>query len=216
MSLNLARERARERKSSGSVERLSSIDPNQSQKRERVHTVSVMQQNNRKSRSEFTSRQNTTRSKDVPKSGINPSFVFLQLYHAASFGQREEKPMLVQNADTVQRAVKILDTIPPYETHKIGVVYVREGQTSSEVEILKNKFGSMRYVEFLQNLGTLVKLEDVDPQVSMSSHKLLTKKFAKLSLSIFLEISINYCVSKRYKYIFVERNNVQTTHKVNF
>lgn len=163
MNLNLARERARERKNSGSMERLSSIDPNQSQKRERVHTISVMQ-NNRKPRSEF-SRQ-STRSKDVPKSGINPSFVFLQLYHAASFGQKEEKPMLVQNVEAVQRAVKLLDMVPPYETHKIGVVYVREGQANSEVEIFKNKFGSMRYVEFLQDLGTLVKLADVDPQVS--------------------------------------------------
>lgn len=161
INLNLARERARERKNSGSVERLSSIDPNQSQKRERVHTISVMQ-NNRKPRSEFT--RPSTRSKDVPKSGINPSFVFLQLYHSASFGQREEKPMLIHN-ESVQRAVKVLDTIPPYETHRIGIVYVREGQTNSEVEILKNKFGSMRYVELLQNLGTLVKLEDVDPQV---------------------------------------------------
>lgn len=77
--------------------------------------------------------------------------------------------MLVHNVESVQRAVKILDTIPPYETHRIGVVYVREGQTNSEVEILKNKFGSMRYVELLQNLGTLVKLEDVDPQVKYIS-----------------------------------------------
>lgn len=76
-----------------------------------------------------------------------------------------DKPILVQNNDIIQRAVKVLDTIPPYETHKIGVVYVREGQTNSEVEILRNKFGSIRYVEFLQNLGTLVKLSDVDPQV---------------------------------------------------
>lgn len=166
MNLNLARERARERKNSGSVERLSSIDSNQSQKRERVHTISVMQ-NNRKPRSEIN--RQTTRSKDVPKSGINPSFVFLQLYHAASFGQRDDRPMVVQNVDIVQRAVKVLDAIPPYETHKIGVVYVREGQTNSEVEIFKNKFGSMRYVEFLQNLGTLVKLADVDPQVSERS-----------------------------------------------
>lgn len=165
VNLNLARERARERKNSGSVERLSSIDPNQSQKRERVHTISVMQ-NNRKPRSEFT--RQPTRPKEVPKSGINPSFVFLQLYHAASFGQKEDKPMLVHNVESVQRAVKILDTIPPYEIHGIGVVYVREGQANSQVEILKNKFGSMRYVEFLQNLGTLVKLEDVDPQASIN------------------------------------------------
>ena len=28
----------------------------------------------------------------------------------------------------VERAVKVLDHIPPYDTHKIGVVYVGQGQ----------------------------------------------------------------------------------------
>lgn len=63
------------------------------------------------------------------------------------------------------RAVKILDQIAPYETHRVGVLYIREGQVNSEVEILKNSFGSLRYVKFLQNLGSLVKISDVDPQV---------------------------------------------------
>ncbi|CAG9838719.1 unnamed protein product [Diabrotica balteata] len=69
---------------------------------------------------------------------------------------------------TVHIGIPILEflsnTIPPYETHKIGVLYVREGQIHSEVEIYKNRFGSLRYVQFLQQLGTLVKLSDVDPQ----------------------------------------------------
>nr|ALE20562.1 TSC2 [Leptinotarsa decemlineata] len=163
VNLNLARERARERKNSGSMERLSSLEPNLMQKRDRVHTISVMSPVTRKPRSE-TFRSHT-KSKEVPKSGINPSFVFLQLYHQASFGSKSERPILVENNDIALRAVKVLDSIAPYETHKIGVVYVREGQTNSEVEIYKNRFGSLRYVEFLQQLGTLVKLEDVDPQV---------------------------------------------------
>lgn len=62
--------------------------------------------------------------------------------------------------------MKVLDSIAPYETHTIGVIYVRDGQNNNEVEIYKNKFGSLRYVEFLQSIGTMVKLADVDPQVS--------------------------------------------------
>lgn len=61
--------------------------------------------------------------------------------------------------------MKILDKIPPYETHSVGVLYIREGQVNNEVEILKNSFGSLRYIKFLQNLGSLVKISDVDPQV---------------------------------------------------
>lgn len=106
-----------------------------------------------------------SRSKDAPKSGINPSFVFLQLYHMAQFGIPNERPLLVDCSDIVQRALKVLDCIPPYETHKIGVIYIRSGQCNNESEILRNKYGSVRYVEFLHNLGTLIKLHDVDPQV---------------------------------------------------
>lgn len=78
------------------------------------------------------------------------SFVFLQLYHAANFGSTNEKPILVPQTQVVQRAVKNLDRIPPYETHKIGVVYVGPGQAGKETDILANEFGSLRYTEFLQ------------------------------------------------------------------
>jgi tuberous sclerosis protein 2 len=78
------------------------------------------------------------------------SFVFLQLYHAAHFGSTTEKPLLVPQSRAIQRAVKNLDRIPPYETHKVGVIYVGPGQASNEAEILRNQFGSLRYAEFLQ------------------------------------------------------------------
>lgn len=54
----------------------------------------------------------------------------------------------------------MLDLIPPFETHKIGVLYVGPGQCSNETEILKNRYGSYRYTQFLKNLGTLVSLKD--------------------------------------------------------
>ena len=83
-------------------------------------------------------------------------------------------------AQAMVRAVKLLDHIPPYNTHKIGVVYVGEGQVScghsvvwfhishshpqtSEAEILANTSGSSRFQEFLAGLGQLVRLADCLP-----------------------------------------------------
>lgn len=133
-------------------------------KRDRGHTISVMSPI-RKPRIDWSSvrKENSPRNRDAPRSGINPSFVFLQLYHTAHFGSTPEKPLLVPQSQAIERAVKNLDRIPPYETHKVGVLYVAPGQ-ANEAEILRNQFGSLRYAEFLQRLGTLIKLKDADPQ----------------------------------------------------
>jgi len=72
---------------------------------------------------------------------------------------------LVPQTTAIQRAVTNLDRIPPYETHKIGVLYVGPGQSSNEVEILANQHGSLRYTEFLKRLGTLIRLKDVDENI---------------------------------------------------
>nr|CAD7592885.1 unnamed protein product [Timema genevievae] len=85
-----------------------------------------------------------------------------KLYHAAHFGNISDKPLLLSQSQVVQRALKNLDRIPPYETHKIGVLYVGVGQASQEADILNNQFGSLRYTEFLQRLGTLISLKDAD------------------------------------------------------
>ncbi|XP_015588565.1 tuberin [Cephus cinctus] len=133
--------------------------------RDRGHTISVMSPV-KKPHGEWNNirRGNSPRAKDPPRTGINPSFVFLQLYHTAHFGTTTEKPLLVSQTAATQRTVKNLDSIPPYETHKIGVIYIGPGQASNEVEILANQHGSLRYAEFLQRLGTLIRLKDVDPQ----------------------------------------------------
>lgn len=67
-----------------------------------------------------------------------------------------DRPIQIQNL----KSISLLDLIPPFETHKIGVLYVGRGQCNNETEILKNRYGSTRYVEFLQNLGTLVSLKN--------------------------------------------------------
>lgn len=50
--------------------------------------------------------------------------------------------------------------MPPFEVHKIGVLYVGRGQANSEIDILRNRYGSPRYMDFIQNLGPLVPLKN--------------------------------------------------------
>ena len=79
------------------------------------------------------------------------------------------------------RGIKLLDHIPPYTTHKIGVVYVGRGQVyiahmhvpthththtqTSEAAILANSCGSSRYLQFLSSLGQLRRLSECDPDL---------------------------------------------------
>ncbi|XP_060838182.1 tuberin isoform X2 [Rhopalosiphum padi] len=138
--------------------------------RNRVHTLAVM--NAIKKPTVMSSNPNplfinnrANQSKEPVRSGINPSFVFLQLYHSSHFTfiDNDAKPILLPLSQTmIEKAVKNLDRIPPYEVHKIGVIYVGLGQANSEVDILRNRHGSLRYTEFLKCLGTLIKLSDTD------------------------------------------------------
>lgn len=76
--------------------------------------------------------------------------MFLQLYYQGKLGSNSEKPALLPTQlPEMQRAMRVLDLIRPQETHKIGVLYVGKGQRT-EQEILKNTFGSLRYMLFLQ------------------------------------------------------------------
>ncbi|GFY56311.1 tuberin [Trichonephila inaurata madagascariensis] len=127
--------------------------------RDRGHTISVM------SPSRPTGSENSVKAPEVShRSGMSPSFVFLQLFHNSSFGPATQKPLLLQQTEANNRALSVLDHIPPYDTHKIGVVYVDRGQADNEVAILSNNFGSARYVAFLKGLGTMVNLCDIDPK----------------------------------------------------
>ncbi|XP_055383497.1 tuberin [Condylostylus longicornis] len=128
--------------------------------RVRSKTISVVREVNRNSviRSTPTFRQ---RGPHTPPSnlrlGIDPSFIFLQLFHTGQL-QCIETPIKINQENT--NAVKLLDLIPPFETHKIGVLYVGPGQCNNETEILKNRYGSLRYFEFLRNIGTLISLKE--------------------------------------------------------
>ncbi|EMP36911.1 Tuberin [Chelonia mydas] len=96
--------------------------------RPRGYTISDSAPSRRGKRIErdaFKSRTAASNAEKVP--GINPSFVFLQLYHSPFFGDESNKPLLLPN-ETFESSVQLLDQIPSYDTHKIAVLYVGEGQ----------------------------------------------------------------------------------------
>ncbi|XP_062444519.1 tuberin isoform X6 [Rhea pennata] len=131
--------------------------------RPRGYTISDSAPSRRGKRIErdaFKSRTAASNAEKVP--GINPSFVFLQLYHSPFFGDENNKPLLLPN-ETFERSVQLLDQIPSYDTHKIAVLYVGEGQNNNEIAILSNEHGSYRYTEFLTGLGKLIELKDCQP-----------------------------------------------------
>lgn len=74
--------------------------------------------------------------------------------------------MLLPQNQVYERALKCFDRIPPHETHKIGVVYVGPGQAKNEAAILGNAYGSERYVKFVQGLGHLICLQEINPQTT--------------------------------------------------
>ncbi|XP_077979844.1 tuberin-like [Glandiceps talaboti] len=131
--------------------------------RVRGYTVSVMSpatdQQRVSAQREMRKKRSST-VKEVYRGGISPGFVFLQMYHSSFFGTGEERPQLLPDGQIISRAVNVLDRIPPYETHKIGVVYVGPGQVNNQAAILSNVYGSARYVEFLRGLGQLINLKD--------------------------------------------------------
>ncbi|XP_051633670.1 tuberin isoform X4 [Manacus candei] len=131
--------------------------------RPRGYTISDSAPSRRGKRIErdaFKGRTAASNAEKVP--GINPSFVFLQLYHSPFFGDENNKPLLLPN-ETFERSVQLLDQIPSYDTHKIAVLYVGEGQSNNEIAILSNEHGSYRYTEFLTGLGKLIELKDCQP-----------------------------------------------------
>uniref|UniRef100_A0A674JAG2 Tuberin n=1 Tax=Terrapene triunguis TaxID=2587831 RepID=A0A674JAG2_9SAUR len=131
--------------------------------RPRGYTISDSAPSRRGKRVErdaFKSRTAASNAEKVP--GINPSFVFLQLYHSPFFGDESNKPLLLPN-ETFESSVQLLDQIPSYDTHKIAVLYVGEGQSNNEIAILSNEHGSYRYTEFLTGLGKLIELKDCQP-----------------------------------------------------
>ncbi len=114
--------------------------------------------------------------------GLIVVFCFLQSYHLPYFADKplalaEQEVGVETRPQVLERAMHVLDQVPTLDTHKIGVIYVGEGQTSGG-SILANTHGSprfidkksleffpksgamYRYVKFLNTLGKMARLQD--------------------------------------------------------
>ena len=65
---------------------------------------------------------------------------------------------LNEGDDAVVRAMQSIDRTSALDSHKAGVIYIGENQTTEE-EILQNAQGSPDYVEFIEGLGSLMRLK---------------------------------------------------------
>ncbi|KAI8074410.1 hypothetical protein BC940DRAFT_363392 [Gongronella butleri] len=86
---------------------------------------------------------------------LDPAFLYMQMINYPDMAMEGLPPLPDDDATT--RAIGNLDRIPVVDFHKIGLIYVRKGQTD-EISILANDHGSPDYVKFLHGLGTLERL----------------------------------------------------------
>ncbi len=94
--------------------------------------------------------------------GVLPEDILQDLYSPMSLAAlpavSSEMPIPLPEDSNVERALRMFDLNSVVDGHKIGIIYLAEGQ-SKEAEILANTSGSPAYMEFLDNLGTLVRLK---------------------------------------------------------
>lgn len=89
---------------------------------------------------------------------VLPSHILIQLMSSIPQSCDTARPIPLPDDDATDRTLRVFDRNPTVDGHKVGVIYIGEGQTD-EVEILANVSGSSDYVEFLNNLGTLSRLK---------------------------------------------------------
>lgn len=93
---------------------------------------------------------------------ILPDDIFQGLYSPLNFpsisGSLLDMPTSLPEDDMTRRALAAFDRSPTVDGHKVGVIYIGEGQTD-EREILFNVMGSADYTAFIGDLGTLVRLK---------------------------------------------------------
>jgi len=70
--------------------------------------------------------------------------------------------MVIPDDKRISTSIDILNLLPCYLSHKIGVVYIGKHQGHDERAILANGHGSSRYRTFVNSLGNLVPLRDLD------------------------------------------------------
>jgi hypothetical protein len=89
---------------------------------------------------------------------ILPSHLVVQLLSPAPQSSEFARPIPLPEDDQTERTIRVFDRNSAVDGHKVGIIYIGEGQTK-ETDILANVSGSSDYIEFLNNIGTLTKLK---------------------------------------------------------
>lgn len=94
--------------------------------------------------------------------GVLPDDIFQEFYSPYAICALpivlSENPIPLLDDDTTRRAISTFDRNTTVDSHKVGVIYIGDGQ-SSESEILSNVMGSPDYTSFITSLGTLIRLK---------------------------------------------------------
>ncbi|KAF2826546.1 hypothetical protein CC86DRAFT_446228 [Ophiobolus disseminans] len=88
--------------------------------------------------------------------GVLPDDIFQTFYAPLD---TTSPPVPLPDDDMTRRAVATFDRIATIDSHKVGVIYIDEGQTK-ERDIFMNNLGSPAYTAFISDLGTLCRLKD--------------------------------------------------------
>ncbi|KAJ5768923.1 hypothetical protein N7520_003482 [Penicillium odoratum] len=96
---------------------------------------------------------------DDMRTAVLPSHIMLQMTTSAFPTPIVMQPIPVPEDDITRRAIASFDRTDIVDGHRIGVVYLDNGQ-SKEAEILANTAGSPDYEHFLSGLGTKVSLRN--------------------------------------------------------
>ncbi|KAJ5280075.1 hypothetical protein N7478_005447 [Penicillium angulare] len=96
---------------------------------------------------------------DDMRTAVLPSHIMLQMTMSAFPTPTVMQPIPVPEDDITRRAIASFDRTDIVDGHRIGVVYLDNGQTK-EAEILGNTGGSPDYEYFLSGLGTKVSLRN--------------------------------------------------------
>ena len=68
------------------------------------------------------------------------------------------RPIPLPDDETTRRAISLFDRNSTLDGHKVGIIYIGEGQTN-EAEILANVVGNEDFSRFLTEIGTLTRLK---------------------------------------------------------
>ncbi|KAM5443292.1 Tuberous sclerosis 2-like protein [Microsporum ferrugineum] len=93
------------------------------------------------------------------RTSVLPSHALLQMTASAFPTAAPLQPLPLPDDDFTRRAISAFDRNSIVDGHKIGVLYIGEGQTD-ETEIFANEHGSPDYEFFIASLGTKVSIEN--------------------------------------------------------